>query len=209
MVRVALLLAVVSAAAPQDEASKTLWNRMRTLRLDVDFSKTTLPDFVNYLREVADINIVLSPKAEISTPITIKAKDVTVSALLRLLLKPNRIGWRIEDGVLMIVPDSELQSAVRLEIIDVRDLLLPIRDFPGIEITLNTDDVGVSMSMQEDEVQEEFPIVDLVKAHVGGKSWDENPRASIRLMNGLLFVRNTDEVILQVRRIVASLRKYK
>lgn len=214
MKRVAtLLVALVAAsalpAASQDDASKALWNRLRTLRLDVDFTNTGLPEFVDYLREVADINIVLSPKAELPKPFTIKARSVTISSLLRLLLKPQRLGWKIEDGVLLIVPDAELQSAVRLEIIDVRDLLLPIRDFPGIEITLNTDAAGVSMVEADDDAKGEFPIVDLLKAHVGGKTWDENPRASIQLMNGLLFVRQTDEVIQQIRRILASLRRFK
>ena len=214
MKRVAtLMLALVAAsvlpAASQDDASKSLWNRLRTLRLDVDFASTSLPEFVNYLREAADINIVISPRVDLPAKLTIKAKGVTVSSLLRLLLKPHRLAWKIEEGVLLIVPDSELQSMVRLEIIDVRDLLLPIRDFPGVDITLNADAAGITMVEADDDSKAEFPIVDLIKAHVGGKTWDENPRASIQLLNGLLFVRQTDEVIQQIRRILVSLRRFK
>ncbi|HZL71800.1 MAG TPA: STN domain-containing protein [Planctomycetota bacterium] len=205
-----LAVAVAAPARPQDEESKSLRAKLRTIRLDVDFSKVSVKDFVDYLREAAGINIVLSPKAaEVQTALTIKAKDVTIQSLLRLLLKPVQLGYKVEDGVLLIVRESDLKSDVRLEIIDVRDLLMPIQDFPGGEITLATDSLGANFSPAVDEAPKEFPIVDLIKAHTGSKSWDENSRTSLGLMNGLLFVRQTEEVIQQIRKVLDTLRRFK
>ena len=205
-----LAVAVAAPARPQDEESKSLRAKLRTIRLDVDFSKVSVKDFVDYLREAAGINIVLSPKAaEVQTALTIKAKDVTIQSLLRLLLKPIQLGYKVEDGVLLIVRESDLKSDVRLEIIDVRDLLMPIQDFPGGEITLATDSLGANFSPAVDEAPKEFPIVDLIKAHTGSKSWDENSRTSLGLMNGLLFVRQTEEVIQQIRKVLDTLRRFK
>jgi len=205
-----LAVAVAAPARPQDEESKSLRAKLRTIRLDVDFSKVSVKDFVDYLREAAGINIVLSPKAaEVQTALTIKAKDVTIQSLLRLLLKPVQLGYKVEDGVLLIVRESDLKSEVRLEIIDVRDLLMPIQDFPGGEITLATDSLGANFSPAVDEAPKEFPIVDLLKAHTGSKSWDENSRTSLGLMNGLLFVRQTEEVIQQIRKVLDTLRRFK
>jgi hypothetical protein len=204
-----LLVAAGVPAASQDEESKTLRSKLRSIRLDVDFSNYSLVQLVDYLREVADINIVLNPKAEVPAPLAMRARGVTIQSLLRLLLKPHQIGYTIEGGVVIIAPESALKSQVRLEIIDVRDLLMPIRDFPGIEITLDADAAGATFAAAPDDAPAEFPIVDLLKAHTGGKSWEENPRASLQLMNGLLFVRNTDEVIQQIRAVLAGLRRFK
>jgi len=205
-----LAVAVAAPARPQDEESKSLRAKLRTIRLDVDFSKVSVKDFIDYLREAAGINIVLSPKAaEVQTALTIKAKDVTIQSLLRLLLKPVQLGYKVEDGVLIIVRESDLKSDVRLEIIDVRDLLMPIQDFPGGEITLATDSLGANFNPAVDEAPKEFPIVDLIKAHTGSKSWDENSRTSLGLMNGLLFVRQTEDVIQQIRKVLDTLRRFK
>ena len=207
---VVLAVAVAAPARPQDEESKSLRAKLRTIRLDVDFSKVSVKDFVDYVREAAGINVVLSPKAaEVQTALTIKAKDVTIQSLLRLLLKPVQLGYKVEDGVLIIVRESDLKSDVRLEIIDVRDLLMPIQEFPGGEITLATDSLGANFSPAVDEAPKEFPIVDLIKAHTGSKSWDENSRTSLGLMNGLLFVRQTEEVIQQIRKVLDTLRRFK
>lgn len=209
MKAIAILLGLLVAAAPQDDESKTLRAKLRSIRLDVDFTNYTLANLADYLREVADINIVLKPKAEVPGPLAMRARGVTIQSILRLLLKPHHIGFVIEDGVLIIAPESALTAQVRLEIIDVRDLLMPIRDFPGADITLDADSAGATFSTASDDAPAEFPIVELLKAHIGGKTWEENPKASIQLMNGLLFVKQTPEVIAQIRQVVQSLRRFK
>lgn len=213
MIRTAILAglltaALASPAATQDDETKILRHKLRTLRLDVDFRSADLRSVLDYLREVADINVVLTAR-NVEGSFTMKAKGVTIQSILNLLLKPQGIGYAIDGGVLVIKPLAELQSEVRLEIIDVRDLLIPIRDFPGAEITLSADSAGAAFSPVADDAPADFPIVELLKAHVGGKTWDDNPRASMQLMNGLLLVRQTPEVIAQVRHVLIGLRRYK
>ena len=205
-----LAVAVAAPARPQDDETKSLRAKLRTIRLDVDFAKVSVKDFIDYVREAAGINIVLNPKAaEVEAALTIKAKDVTIQSLLRLLLKPIQLAFTVEDGVLMIVREADLKSDIRLEIIDVRDLLMPIQDFPGGDISLVADSVGTTFSAAVDEAPKEFPIVDLLKAHTGSKTWDENPRASLALMNGLLIVRQTQDVIQQIKQVLDKLRRFK
>lgn len=208
----ALAVAIPAAARPQeDEASKTLRNKLRTIRIDVDFRNSTVSEVIDYIREVAGINIVVQRTMVVMTEtrLTMKVKDVTIQSVLNLLLKPHEIGYKIEDGILIVLPLAEMKSDIKLEIIDVRDVMFPIRDFPGTDLSLLADSAGVAFSPAADETPPEFPIVDLIKAHTGGKAWDENPRTSLQLNNGLLFVRQTPEVIAQVRRLVAYLRQYK
>jgi|SRR6266850_314653 len=207
----ALAVAIPAAARPQeDEASKTLRNQLRTIRLDVDFEKWNVRQLVDYLREASGINIVLDKKAgESPGLLTMKAKGVTIQSILRLLLKPCQIGYTIEEGVLMILPEAAIKSQVRLEIFDVRDVMFPIRDFPGVDISLLADSAGATFSAAPEDTRPEFPIVDLIKAHTGGKAWDETAQVSIQLNNGLLFVRQTPETIAQIRKVIDYLRQYK
>ncbi len=205
----ALAVAIPAAATPQDEPSKELRAKLRSIRVDVDFSNFSVAQLADYLRDVAGINIVVDPKADEIKTLAMKARGVTIQSILNLLLKPHGIGFAVEDGVLKIVPESKLKSEVRLEIIDVRDLLMPIRDFPGVDITLNEDTSGATFNAAPDDARPEFPIVELLKAHTGGKTWDENPKASLQLMNGLLVIKQTPEVIAQIRKILGSLRQYK
>jgi hypothetical protein len=37
-------------------------------------------------------------------------------------------------------------------------------------------------------------LIDVVKAHTGDRSWDENPRCSITLREGLLYVTQSPRV---------------
>ena len=48
-----------------------------------------------------------------------------------------------------------------------------------------------------------------MKAHTGGRSWEENPKCACRLNNGLLIVKNTPEVHKQIVRLLDMLRSNK
>jgi len=209
MIRAISLAAMVLMAGAQDEADKSLRAKLRTLRIDIDISGWNVSQLADYVREVTGVNIFVDPSAA-SDPVslTLRAKGVSVQSVLNLLLKPNKLGWVVEEGVLRIAREEKLRGNVRLEIFDLRDLLMPIRDFPGVEITL-TDSVGTAFTPADDSTPAEFPIVDLVKAHTGARLWDDNPKASIQLEGGLLFVRQTPEVIAQVRKMVGFLRRFR
>src|SRR5262245_19619316 len=170
MTRIALLAAAAVLAAPaavrsQDDETRTLRSRLRSVRLDVDFKDAGVRDLVDYIRDVMGCNIVLRDSDTVNrAKLTIKAKGISVQSLFNLLLKPNGIGFAIEDGVILVQAESEIQKVLKLEIIDVRDLLYPIRDFPGVEITLV--DTGLATAPAVNDTPPEFPLVDLIKAHV-------------------------------------------
>jgi hypothetical protein len=49
----------------------------------------------------------------------------------------------------------------------------------------------------------------MVRAHTGGRSWEENQKAVCKMQNGLLVIKNTPEVHKQVRRLLDLLRSNK
>ena len=48
-----------------------------------------------------------------------------------------------------------------------------------------------------------------MRSHTGGRRWEENRVASIKMQNGLLVIKNTPEVYKQVRRLLDQLRAKK
>lgn len=206
---VVLTLAVAPATPAQETDRRKVEDRIRTFRVDVDFRNARIAEVVEFLAEAARVNVVIDRSArESDQRITLRARSVSVRTVLGLALSSTEFGFGVRDGVLLIASKAEFARDVRLEIIDVRDLLYPIRDFPGVEVTLA--DTGTAFRSVGDESESpELPLVDLVRAHVGGRTWEENPRASIAVVGGLLVVRQTPDVIAQVRRLVAQLRRYR
>ena len=48
-------------------------------------------------------------------------------------------------------------------------------------------------------------LEELVRNTTGGRSWDDEAEVSVRLNNGLLFVRQTPEVHADIRRLLGLL----
>ena len=122
-----------------------------------------------------------------------------------------RRGTFFKDGVLMVMTLPDIADrTVRMQIYDCRDILHPIQDFPGVEFQLQVDGSGIGPVIDPGGGDAgEIPIAELVRAHTGGKTWDENPKFSINLQNGLLVVKQTPEVHRQVVRLLDMLRRNK
>ena len=68
--------------------------------------------------------------------------------------------------------------------------------------------LGASITGVDDPVtQPDLPLEEILKTHTGGKSWDENPKVSLKLRNGLLVVKQTQEVHVQIRRLLSQFRR--
>lgn len=214
MVRVLAILALTASAAwPQDGAKDPVRAevaaKLRNVRVSLDFRQAPLESALDVMRELAGINMIVGPKARaLEAKVTIKVQDLPMRAALRLMLASHDLTWDFRHGVVFITTREEAMDAVVTEIYDVRDLTHPVASFPGVELDLVPGGLGVVASV-EPEAGPEMPVVDLVKAHTGGKSWDENPRASINLHGGLLVVRQTREVHRQVQRVIGKLRGFK
>jgi hypothetical protein len=107
----------------------------------------------------------------------------------------------------MTLPDID-DKTMKMEIYDCRDILYPISNFPGIEMDLNAG-AGVVVTPPEDAAGSEIPIEELVRAHTGGRSWEENQKAVCKMQNGLLVIKNTPTVHKQVRHLLDLLRANK
>jgi type II secretory pathway component GspD/PulD (secretin) len=202
-----LLLALL---AQRDPAQAETESKLANLKVTLDFKDAPLEDVVDYLREISGLNIFLDRKiAEKQIRVTLKVNEISLKSVFQLVLKPHEAGTMFRDGVLMLTTLEEIgDKTVKLRIFDCRDILHPIQDFPGVEIQLAVDG-GVALDTVDDAGSEEVPIAELVRAHTGGKSWDENPKFSVALQNGLLVVKQTPDVLRQIDRLLGMLRRNK
>ncbi len=202
-----------------DEKRAEIMSKLRSMKVSLDFRETPLQDVIDFIREMTGINFVIDQKIyeevePANLTITIKVDDLELRSALKLMLQMRGLTAVYRDGVLLIVTKKSQEENVFMRIYDVRDLLQPIRDFPGPEISLAPPDeeggVGTSV-FQADEtsgaITTDF-IVDTIKRSTGGSTWDSD-KCSIQVSNGLLIVVQSREVHTEVDRLINLLRQYK
>ncbi len=208
----AALVACLSAASAQDRTREETLHKLKNLKLTIDFKDAALEEVLDYLREIANINLVVDAGVSAEdTKVSITLTEVAMSSVLKLLLEPLECGVMLKDNVLMVMRKEDIRErTLKLELYDCRDLLYPIRDFPGIDIALKSDQIGTEI-IDTTGVQEptEIPLEELIRAHTGGATWDENPRTSCLLQNGILVVRQSPDVHREIIRLIDMLRRNK
>ncbi len=207
----AIVLALALPVAAQDNKRDEYRSKLANLRVSLDFKDAPIDSVIDYLREIADMNIFLDQKVrEKQLVLSIKVTEISLKSVLSLVLKPHGCDTMFKDGVLMVMTREDIADRLtRMEIYDCRDILYPVQDFPGVDIQLAQDQIGTMTIDGGPGEGFEFPIEELVKAHTGGRSWEENPKAACSLQNGLLVIKNTPEVHQQVRRLLDMLRAHK
>jgi len=207
----AIILALALPLAAQDNKRDEYQSKLTSLRVSLDFKDAPIDAVIDYLREIADMNIFLDQKVrEKNLTLSIKVTEISLKSVLSLVLKPHGCDTMFRDGVLMVMTKEDIADRLtRMEIYDCRDILYPVQDFPGVDIDLSSTGIGATIGGIVDDPGGEFPIEELIKAHTGGRSWEENPKAACSLSNGLLVIKNTPEVHKQVRRLLDMLRRNK
>lgn len=195
-------------------------SKLRTMKVSLDFRETPLQDVIDFIREMTGINFVIDQKIyeEVEPDkltITIKVDDLELRSALKLMLQMRGLTAVYRDGVLLIVTKQSQEENVFMKIYDVRDLLQPVRDFPGPEIALKSgdeEDSGVGADVFDvgetnSPITTDF-IVDMIKKSTGGSTWDSD-KCSIQVSNGLLIVVQSREVQTEVDHLINLLRQYK
>jgi hypothetical protein len=140
--------------------------KLRTIRITIE-KDAPLAAVVDDIREITGINIHISGIESADTArVQVKAKDVTVEALLRSFLGSHEWGHCVRDGVVLVAPRKAIRGQVKLELYEVGDLL---------------------ESSGED-------LIEKIRQNVRPKDWNETEGSSIQFQNGLLIVRHIPPV---------------
>ena len=210
----AAVLAVPFLAADaqgrQDNVKNEYESKLHNIKATLDFSNAPLDAVVDYLRELSGMNIFVDSKVrDKQIIVTLKVNEISLKSIFGLMLKPHNCDTLFKDGVLMLMTKEDVaDKTMKMEIYDCRDILYPIANFPGVDLDLSAGP-GVVVQTVDDAATGEIPIEEMVRAHTGGRSWEENPKAVVKMQNCLLVIKNTPEVHKQVRRLLDLFRANK
>ncbi|MEQ8763455.1 MAG: hypothetical protein RL885_05985 [Planctomycetota bacterium] len=190
-------------------------HRLASVQFSPRFEKVTARELATYLATVSELSFVVHPSIFEETPeeeltFTLRAERLSALQCLKLFLHQWNLRAVHRHGVILIVPKSEADKNVVLRFYSIQDMLIPIRDFKAPDLNLKPSKRGFDIEPEPEETATRVlagdDIVDLIQENTGGESWDENEKASIRLYNGLLVVRQTEAVHREIRRLLAGLR---
>jgi len=206
----ALLLAGPLVHA-QDAMKAEYEGKLNNIKVTLDFQNAPLDQVVDYLREISGMNIFVDSKVrDKNLIVSLKVTEISLRSIFGLILKPHNCDILFKDGVLQLMTKEDVADrTMRMEIYDCRDILYPITNFPGVDLDLNANGPGVITTTDPGDTGGEIPIEEMVRAHTGGRSWEENTKAVCKMQNGLLVIKNTPEVHKQVRRLLDLLRANK
>ncbi len=208
---VTALLVVAPFVQAQDASKSEYEGKLNNIKVTLDFQNAPIDQVVDYLREISGMNIFVDAKVrEKNLTVSLKVTEISLRSIFGLILKPHNCDILFKDGVLQLMTKEDVaDKTMKMEIYDCRDILYPISNFPGIDLDLNANGPGVVVQPDAGDAGSEIPIEEMVRAHTGGRSWEENQKAVCKMRNGLLVIKNTPEVHKQVRRLLDLLRANK
>jgi type II secretory pathway component GspD/PulD (secretin) len=205
----AALALACGAVQAQDSVKGEYESKLNNIKVTLDFTNAPLDSVIDYLREISGMNIFVDSKVrEKNVVVSIKVTEITLKSIFSLMLKPHDCDIMFKDGVLQVMTKADVaDKTMKMEIYDCRDILYPVAQFPGVDMDLGN--AGILAQQPDVDAGGEVPIEEMVRAHTGGRSWEENSKAVVKMQNGLLVIKNTPEVHKQVRRLLDLLRANK
>jgi len=203
--------------ADKEEVLRLLEERRVPARFGADGEGAPLEEVASYLQNVTGVNFVLSAKVrdeldESEKSIQLDLPDRNVKQLLDIITEVREnLRYKIADGVVKFVTKEELVGGQVLRMYEVRDLIRPVRDFPGREINIQPSG-GVPESDEEIEERDFLIITDdsldsLIRDNVDPESWEADPANSLRISNGTMVVNQTPEVHAKIQKLLDDLRE--
>lgn len=149
---------VVTAPAGSDSAAL---DASLIQRVTVDFQDATIAEVAEFVRRTSSLNVVVAPELLAQgAPITIKAQDMELGNLLKWVDRVGGLhhGWL--HGALYFGAQP-IRGEPRTMVLDVSDLVLPVRHFPGPDLSIpqNGNRNGVAI-MPITEPEQPVPTVD-------------------------------------------------
>lgn len=200
------------AADELSDTDQAIANKLREIKVDLDYQNQPLTDVVNYIREVSGLNVVIDSKTipdPTAETFSIKVKNISLEGALKILLPNKQKAHTIEDGVVIVTTTDALKKKVRLELYPVQDLTYGLQDFPGVNITLDDQGLGTAAAGAEEGAKQQFTgedLANLIKNTIDKDNWDEANGQSVVFQNGLLIVRNALDVHKKIRKFLNDLR---
>jgi hypothetical protein len=136
-------LTVAAVAVPAVAAPRTSLDRVLP---EMKFTGVTFGDAVDFVRDVAGVNIHVNWKAleqenvSADTPVNIRLRSVTLRKVLSLLLSEasgsDALTYYVDQGVVEITTREMADKKVYTKVYPIQDLIMDVPDFEGPDFSL-------------------------------------------------------------------------
>ncbi len=212
-----------SRSAADDFENQSVLARLDEVRFAPQFvgedgEGAPLADVAAFLQTLTGINFVISTSVredlgEEETMINLQLPEYSVQKILDLISETNEaLKWKVQDGVVKFVTAEEMVGGQELVMYEVRDLIRPIKDFPGAEINIEPSG-GISYPEEEVEEREAGVVTgdlldELIRNNIAPESWDADPANSLAINeNGVMVVNQTPAVHEKISKLLSDLRE--
>lgn len=205
------------AARTMSEEDKAIERRLDSQTVKLNFEdESQFTAVLDHLSKVSRIAFVPSKGVaeKLAEGITLSAinTQLQLRAALQLVLDmAGNFKYRIDDGLVMIILPEEAKADTYLDFYEVKDLVNPVKDYPGVEINLSPSGAEEEEASDDEETNQNFEpdrLVDLIKNNIARETWDEDPVAySANIQKGILIIKHSDGVHGQIRELLRGLRK--
>ncbi|MBI4616851.1 MAG: hypothetical protein HY720_24775 [Planctomycetes bacterium] len=196
-------------------------NQLETVPFTFQGEDVPFEDVIQVIREAGNIDIVIDRSVtdefgEEGLKVKINVRNLKLKNALNLILSLHKLSYTYRSGALIIATEGaeEFKAKPIARLHDVRDLTLPINDFPGPDIRLAAADTGggTTGAIFQDEPSGGTPITqeeiqELIRTTIAPESWDTEGNA-IRLVSGQLLIINGPDVHQEVERFLNELRTF-
>lgn len=222
------ILFVLAAAAllpgtPAANAGPSLDQQMLLLEgrlVTFDFSDKPLVEVLQYLGEVAGVNLVLSPvlreeRGDDELRLTLSLTKVSVKSALQVICELKDLGAVYRHGVILITTPKDARGKPVLRMYSIADLTVRIRDFPAPDIMLKptgAEDFAEVGGKVEEGQEHAFAdpdfIAELITNNTGNGTW-EDEGVSITANDKVLIVRQYPPVHREIDSLLSLLRAFR
>ncbi len=217
----AILAIGVRASAQEDgaETVRRLRDKLAATKITLDFTNAKLDEVVAYVQEFSGLNFHIDEAArakdDASDRITIKLKDVSLRAALRLVLHPRDLRCVYRNGVIVVTTKARLGSQTITRVYEARDLMLALQDFQGPRVELTAPGgagqglAGATFILEDPRVtlDKDF-LTELIKTTTGENSWEDGANSIVEI-NGLIVISQSRQVHEEIQRFLDRLRMFK
>lgn len=140
-----------------------------------DFEAQPISEVIRKLEIAYEVAIVVDKDAwrnelgEGEVLVDLQASRLSLETALYWIFQPFDLKVGLKYGTIYVAPGEKHQKDKRIEQYDVRDLVLVVKDFPGIDISLVGDGSGIQVEGQDPEYEglEVESIVELLEKIIG------------------------------------------
>jgi hypothetical protein len=184
----------------------------------VQFDGTPLSEVIDFLRDATGANIFVNWRAlenegvRKDTPVTARFRQITAGKAIRVLLDnaggaKAELGYTIDDGVVTVSTVEDLERDTETRVYDVRDLIVPIPDYPFEEFdAIGVDDKPAAAKDDKGRTREQLTeeVMKLIRETIEPKAWDKTCR--MHELQGQLIVTAPKRVHEPVALLLGQLR---